>query len=258
MSQAASIHFRDAGRGSTGSIAAQRWGALIGGGALAIYGLTRRTPAGIAMAAGGGALAYLGAKADAVQRESVARASVLLNCSPQEAYSFWHNFENLPRFMYHLDTVSITGDRRSRWIALGPMGARVAWDAEIISDREAEAISWRSLPGSDLDVEGSVEFRSAPGNRGTLLTATMRFRPPAGSVGHAVAKLLGKNPHFLMTQDLRRLKALIETGEIPTIEGQSHGPRSVPTAIARVLNPDRPIRREASLKEVFEASRRVS
>jgi uncharacterized membrane protein len=258
MSQAASIHFRDAGRGSTGSIAAQRWGALIGGGALAIYGLTRRSPAGIAVAAGGGALAYFGARADALQHESVAHAAVLLNCSPQEAYSFWRNFENLPRFMYHLDTVTVIGDRRSRWIALGPMGARIAWDAEIISDRQGEAISWRSLPGSDLTVEGSVEFRPAPGNRGTLLTATMRFRPPTGAIGHVVAKLLGKDPNFLITQDLRRLKALIETGEIPTTEGQPHGPRSVPTAVARVLNPDRPIRREASLKEVFEASRRVS
>ncbi len=257
MSQVASIHFRDAGRGSTASIAAQRWGALIGGGALAIYGLTRRSPAGYAMAAGGGALAYLGAKTDVSQREFVARSSVLLNCSPQEAYSFWHNFEDLPKFMRHLDSVTVTGTR-SRWVALGPMGARIAWDAEIISDRPGEAISWRSLPGSDVTVDGLVEFRPAPGHRGTLLTVTLRFHSPASGVGQALAKILGKHPNFLMTQDLRRLKALIETGEIPTTEGQPHGPRDITTAVARVMDPDRPIRRDSSLTEVFAASRRVS
>jgi uncharacterized membrane protein len=258
MSQSASIHFRDAGRGSTGSIAAQRWGAVIGGSALAIYGLTRRSPAGYAIAAGGGTLAYFGAKADTLQNESHARATVLLNCSPQEAYSFWHNFENLARFMRHVDSVTMTGNNRSRWVALGPMGARITWEAEIISDRESEAISWRSLPGSDLEVEGSVEFRPAPGNRGTLLSATIRFYPPTGAAKHAIAKLLGKDPNFLMRQDLRRLKALIETGEIPTTEGQSHGPRDITTAMARVVDPDRPMRRESSFKDVFEATRRAS
>ncbi len=257
MSQVAGIHFRDAGRGSTASIAAQRWGALIGGGALAIYGLSRRSPAGVALAAGGGALAYFGAKTNGQPRESVARSSVLLNCSPQEAYSFWHNFEDLPKFMRHLDSVTVSGNR-SRWVALGPMGTRVSWDAEIISDRPGEAISWRSLPGSSVAVDGLVEFRPAPGNRGTLLSATLRFQPPHGEVGHTLAKILGKHPNFLITQDLRRLKALIETGEIPTTEGQSHGPRDITTAVARVMDPDRPIRRDTSLREVFEASRRVS
>jgi hypothetical protein len=62
----------------------------------------------------------------------------------------------------------------------------------------------------------------------------------------------------MMRQDLRRLKALIETGEIPTVEGQSHGPRSIKTAMARVVNPDDPIRGEGKLTDIADARRRAS
>ncbi len=86
----------------------------------------------------------------------------------------------------------------------------------------------------------------------------MRFHSPHGAIGAALAKVIGKDPSFLMQQDLRRLKAVIETGEIPTTQGQSHGPRDVGTAVARILDPDRPMRRDAKLRDVFEAERRVS
>jgi hypothetical protein len=84
------------------------------------------------------------------------------------------------------------------------------------------------------------------------------YQPPAGSIGNAFAKMLGKDPNFMMRQDLRRLKALIETGEIPTVEGQSHGPRSATAAVARVLNPDDPIRGEGKITEIADARRRAS
>ncbi|MFB3815704.1 MAG: SRPBCC family protein [Terriglobales bacterium] len=237
---------------------AQRWGAVLGGGALAIYGVTRRSPLGWALAAGGSALAYFGANAARMQRQTFVRSSVAVNTSPHEAYRFWHDFENFPRFMHHLESVSVIGDRRSRWVARGPMSTRISWDAEITSEREGEFLAWRSLPGSEVDVEGSVEFRPATGNRGTVVTANVRYRPPAGRMRHSVAKLLGKSLRFMMEQDLRRFKALIEAGEIPTTEGQPHGPRTMATAAARVFGPDRPIRGEARIIDVLRARRRVS
>jgi uncharacterized membrane protein len=244
--------------GMNRSIAIGRWGGVIGGGSLAALGLWRRSRAGLALAAGGGLLAYFAARAGARRRELMARSSTQINCSPQEAYQFWRNFENLPRFMHHLDTVTMLDDRRSRWIALGPLGRRIHWDAEIVAERENELISWRSLPGSDISVDGFVEFSAAPANRGTVVSATVLYESPAGKLGHTVAKLLGKDPGFLMRQDLRRFKALIETGEIPTTEGQPHGPRSATAALARAVDPDRPLRRESRVIEVLAAKRRVS
>jgi uncharacterized membrane protein len=255
MSEAASIRIRNAQSGRQSTVL--RWSAIVGGGAIAILGLTRRSRAGAAMAAAGGLLAYLGSRAGA-QREIIARSSMLVNCSLDEAYTFWRNFENLPQFMRHLESVSVLDGNRSRWRAIGPLGTRIEWEAEIVNDRANEVIAWRSLPGSDVSVDGIVKFSTAVGNRGTLITPIIAYTPPAGAVGHAFAKLLSKDPSFLMRQDLRRLKALIEAGEIPTVEGQSHGPRSAIAAAARILNPDQPTGGEARAPEMAETNRRAS
>ena len=169
MSEAASIHIGNA-QGSQGWSTALRWGALIGGGAIAWMGLSRRSKAGIAVAASGGLLAFLGSRAGARQREIIARSSMQVNCSPEEAYRFWRNFENLPQFMRHLESVTLLDGNRSKWIAIGPLGTRIEWTAEIVTDRANEVIAWRSLPDSDISVDGIVKFSTATGNRGTLIT----------------------------------------------------------------------------------------
>jgi uncharacterized membrane protein len=126
MIQTQSIQFGDARRGNHRSVAAQKWGALIGGSALAIYGLTRRSALGVALAAGGGTIAYLGVNQKSRHSQSSTWTSLLINCTPQEAYRFWRDFENLPRFMNRLETVTVLDDRRSRWVALGPLNRRPA------------------------------------------------------------------------------------------------------------------------------------
>ncbi|HUO60083.1 MAG TPA: SRPBCC family protein [Candidatus Acidoferrales bacterium] len=258
MHQAGTLRQQHANRASTRPRSAQSWGALIGGGALALYGLTRRSTTGLLLAAGGGTLAYYGVRANGAPHEAVARGSVLVNTSPQEAFRFWRNFENLSRFMRHLDRVEVISETQSRWVAIGPMGSRVAWNAEIANERENELIAWRSLPGSDLTVDGVVEFKPAPVDRGTIISCAIRYQPPAGQLGITAAKVLGKDPSFLMQQDLRRFKALIETGEIPTIEGQSHGPRSIVAAAARVASPDYAWQRRGSIREAMANERRAS
>jgi len=255
MSEAASIRNGNAQSGRN-RYSALGWSALIGGGAMALIGLSRRSKTGLAVAASGGLLAFLGTRAD-TQREIIARSSMLVNCSTEEAYRFWRNFETLPQFMRHLESVTELGGNRSRWTAIGPLGTRIQWDAEIVSDRPNELIAWRSLPGSEIFVDGIVKFSTATGNRGTLITPIITYTPPAGALGHALAKLLSKDPNFLMRQDLRRFKALIEAGEIPTIEGQTHGPRSAVAAAARALNPDEPMR-PGSVSDLLQTGRRVS
>ena len=235
-----------------------RWAPLVGGVGLAMLGLSRRSRAGLFLGAAGGYLIYHGATAKTDPMANVARSSIVIDAPTAEIYRFWRNFENLPIFMHHLDSVTDLGNGRSEWIAIGPMGTRVQWTAEIVNEREGEFIAWRSLPDSEVNVDGFVAFSKATGNRGTLVEAMINFRPPAGAAGRIAARLMGKDPSFMMRNDLRRLKALLETGEIPTTEGQSHGPRSAVAAIARVADPDRPIRRESKLGDVITAKRRVS
>ena len=258
MSEAARIHLKNAPGRRQRTATAFRWSALITGGALTLLGLSKRSKAGVAIAAAGGLLSFAGAKTSVRQRELIARSSILLNCTPEEAYRFWSDFENLPLFMRHLESVTLTGESRSRWTAIGPLGKRVRWDAEIAFDRKDDVIAWRSLADSEIYVDGIVKFRSAPANRGTIITVVVVYQPPAGAIGGALTRILGKDPSFMMRQDLRRMKALIEAGEIPTVDGQTHGPRSAVTGLARVLNPDDPIKGEGTLTDIAQARRRVS
>jgi len=232
---------------------------LIAGAALTVIGLTRRSKPGFALAAAGGALAYAGWRANSSEAdEFLARGSVLLNCSAEEAYRRYRNLEDLPKFMRHLESVTKTGDRQYRWVAVGPVGIPIQWDSEIVDERENEFLSWRTLPGSELTAAGSVRFEKAPSNRGTVLTAIIHFDHPAGKLGYAVGKLFGKEPNFLMQQDLRRFKALIEAGEIPTTDGQTHGPRSLKAIAAKIVNPDRPLGRNPQMSEILKEQRRTA
>jgi uncharacterized membrane protein len=143
--------------------------------------------------------------------------------APEELYAFWHNFERLPSFMNHLVSVRVTGRNRSHWVAKGPAGTVVEWDAEIIADHPNELIAWRTLENADVDHAGSVLFQRAPGGRGTIVKVEMHYRPPAGTLGAKAAKLLGEAPEKQIYVDLLRFKQLMETGEIARTEGQPAG-----------------------------------
>ena len=143
-----------------------------------------------------------------------AKGTCIVNKSPDEVYSFWRNFQNLPRFMRHLESVEDLGDGRSHWTAKGPAGMSVEWDATIIADVPGEVITWRSLENSDVDNAGAVRFQRAPGGRGTIVKVNLQYNPIGGVVGSAVAKLFGEEPEQQLDDDLRRFKQVMEVGEV--------------------------------------------
>jgi uncharacterized membrane protein len=151
------------------------------------------------------------------------RRSIIVNQTPETLYKIWRNLEQLPKFMSHLLSVQNGEGNRSHWVAKGPGGSRIEWDAEIEEDRPNEMISWRSLPNADFESTGSVRFEPAPGGRGTIVRVEMHYRPPAGKAGALVAKLLGQSPEKQIAIDLLRFKQMAETGEIARTEGQSAG-----------------------------------
>jgi uncharacterized membrane protein len=142
--------------------------------------------------------------------------------SPEQVYEFWRDFRNLPRFMEHLESVELLEGRRSRWRAKAPVGSNVEWEAEIVEDRPNEMISWRSLPGSEVDNTGSVRFLPAPGGRGTEIRVALEYDPPGGRLGAKVAKLFGEAPEQQVASDLRRLKQVLETGEVVHSDASIH------------------------------------
>ncbi len=245
-----------AGRLNVGRV--ERWLSLAAGGALAAHALRNRTPASAAAAAAGAALLYRGATGhcNVYQALGVNRAehrasgrgtgriadqgsdtrrrlggrrgthvdeAVTINRPIAEVYRFWRNFENLPRFMQHLQSVSMRDGGISHWVAKGPAGSTVEWDARIINEVDNQVIGWQSLDGSMVSTAGSVNFDEA--EHGTTVRVHLQYNPPAGKLGSTIAWLFGEEPSLQVREDLRRFKALLEAGEIPTIEGQPSGRR---------------------------------
>jgi uncharacterized membrane protein len=149
--------------------------------------------------------------------------AITINRSPEEIYSFWRQLENLPRFMQHIQAVSQTGDGISHWVMKTSHDRTLEWDARIIEDKPGQMISWQSLEGADVDNAGSVWFAPATGGRGTVVKVAMKYSPPGGKLGSMLAKLMGDGAEKQMAEDLFRMKSLLETGEIPTTEGQPRG-----------------------------------
>jgi uncharacterized membrane protein len=127
-----------------------------------------------------------------------------------ELYQFWRRFENLPRFMTNLESVTESEPGRSHWVAKGPAGKTVEWDAEIINEVENRLIGWRSLPGAEVVTAGSVTFRPIRNGRSTRLSVHLQYAPPAGHLGSWVATVLGQDPARMIREDLHRLKQLLE------------------------------------------------
>jgi uncharacterized membrane protein len=134
---------------------------------------------------------------------------------PQELFQFWRNFENLPKFMNHLKSVTCQGPNRSHWVARGPGGMDVEWDAEIINEEANRLISWRTVGEADVDSAGTVLFVPSVEGRGTRVHVNLDYIPPAGRVGKAIAKIFGDDPAQLIRDDLRRFKQVMETASMP-------------------------------------------
>ena len=154
--------------------------------------------------------------------------SVTIRRPRDVVYQFWRDLDNLPRFMYHLQAVQAADSGRSHWVASAPGGLTVEWDAEIVQDIPGELIAWRSLPDSDIAHLGTVQFRDAPGDRGTEVDVELRYGAPGGSAGAMIAKVFGEEPNQQVRDDLRRFKQVMETGEVVlsdgSLEGAGQGP----------------------------------
>jgi len=222
----------------------ERWISLVAGAALTAYAIKRRTPASGAAAISGAALMYRGATGhcDLYERLGINRAehhafergtgviadrhsdtryklgggrgthvveAVTVRRPISEVYRFWRDFENLPRFMRHLESVAMREEGVSHWVATGPAGMPVEWDARIINEVDNKLIGWQSLEGSTISTAGSVHFDETAD--GTVVRVHLQYSPPAGRLGSAVARMFGEEPSQQVREDLQRFKSLLES-----------------------------------------------
>jgi uncharacterized membrane protein len=215
----------------------ERKASMVGGAALALSGLRslarKRYLPGIAMMAVGGLFFYRGKSGhceayhamgvDMAHSEEGIRIEkvVTINRPRQQVYDFWHQLENLPSFMHHLESVQVTGAGTSHWKARAA-GLIFEWDAEITADEPGREIGWHSTGETQLHNQGIVQFSDAPGDRGTELKIIVDYYPPGGAAGKATAKLMRAINAQQLEEDLKRLKQLLETGEVATAERTFH------------------------------------
>jgi uncharacterized membrane protein len=144
-----------------------------------------------------------------------------------EVYAFWRDFANLARFMENIERVDAIDAKRSHWVVKAPGDDNsVEWDAILTHERENEALGWESAPDADIKHAGRVDFRDGPPGRGTEIQVVLAYEAPAGSAGKLIAKFFQKEPQIQARRDLRRLKQLLETGEISTTETPAAAPRA--------------------------------
>jgi uncharacterized membrane protein len=219
--------------------------ASLAGGALAAYGAIRRGFPGAALGTLGlGLLARgltnielkrlvgLGGGRRAVDVQK----TISINAPVDQVFALWSNYANFPRFMSNLREVRDLGDGRSHWVAQGPAGVPVEWDAVITRYEPNKVLAWKSVPGALVANAGIIRFEPTPGG-GTRVDIKLSYNPPAGALGHAVALLFGADPKSEMDEDLVRFKSLIEEGkamahhrtvtreerEAPDLRAREHG-----------------------------------
>jgi uncharacterized membrane protein len=170
-------------------------------------------------------VAHVAAEARSWHEAALVGRTITVNRPRSEVYAFWRDFRNLALFLENVERVEIGDDRRSHWVIAAPAGQSVEWDSVIVEEKPDELIAWESAPGADIRNTGRIEFRDAPPGRGTEVTATIVYEPPAGDFGKLIAKLFGKEPKVQARRDLRRFKQLMETGEITTSKAPDAAPR---------------------------------
>lgn len=169
---------------------------------------------------------------DVEERGVHVKQSITVQVPPEQAYAFWRDLENLPRFMSHLEAVEVKNGQ-SLWRAKAPAGRSVEWTAHLIVDRPNEMLAWASDTDASVPNQGSVRFLPAPGGRGTEVHVELFYEPPLGAVGALVAKLFGEEPSLQIKGDLRRLKQVLETGDVVHSDASIHRlkhPARPPTA----------------------------
>ncbi|MAL99142.1 MAG: cyclase [Alteromonadaceae bacterium] len=213
-----------------------RWACLAGGGLATYAGYRSGGASGLLMGVLGGVLAYQGIantsaprrllEAARPQREVHLISTVTIDKPASELYKFWKGFTRLPQIMSFLDSVEPRGDKISHWVVKAPSGHTLEWDAEVTEDVPDKRIAWHSVEGSEMPNWGKVRFNEAPGKRGTEIHVSMYFEPPGGNAGAIAGHFLQGLSKELIKQNLRHLKAYLETGEIPTNITTSQGRRT--------------------------------
>ena len=192
-------------------------------------------------------------------KDGLVRAHTLqtINADRQTLYKMWRDVTNAPKFQEYVISVEPKTATRSTWTfgnPEDPHAKSLSYDTEIFEDISGEKIAWRSVDTA-FEEHGEVHFSEDPAGRGTRVTLIENMHAPGGRLGIAAAALTKRTPRQIVIEDLRHFKELVESGEIPSVVGNSHGPRGFTGSIkARLYGENNPTPPGTSVYETAKAS----
>ena len=149
--------------------------------------------------------------------------SVTIGLPVAEVYAFIRDFTNYPKFMRDLVEVEPVDGKIVRLTYQDAGGPHVG-EIQKLDEVRDQSVSWKAVDDPAMNHLGVFSVEPAPGDRGTVVSLRMHFDGEVkGKVKGMIAYFTGRDPKNESFINLRRLKAYLETGEVPTILGQPNG-----------------------------------
>jgi uncharacterized membrane protein len=158
---------------------------------------------------------------------TTASAVQTILADPLVLYTLWRDVAWIPRWQEFVLSVTPRHNGITHWVmgnSDDEHATRIEFDSQMVEDIPGEKISWRSLT-PEIEQTGAVIFTPSPSRRGTLVTLTQTVRSSFAGLSNNVAGIGKRSPKQLVMENLRHFKQLAETGEVPSVKGQPHGPR---------------------------------
>jgi uncharacterized membrane protein len=217
------------------------------GSALLVFGLRNRGLLGLLSGLAGGTLLartaanrplaqWVGATG---QNAIPVHKTLRVNAPVDQVFQLLAHYENFPLFMRNVRHVHAHPDGRSHWIVAGPAGVSVEWDAMTTRLEPNRLLAWRTVSNATVRHAGMIRFE--PQNGGTRLEIHLSYNPPAGALGHGVARLFGADPKRELDEDLLRLKTFLESGKPPRDAAARVPPEYIPTAKVAGADGNQPV-----------------
>jgi uncharacterized membrane protein len=138
------------------------------------------------------------------------RKAIQVRAPVERVFEVLSRYENLPAFMRNVLNVERQEDGRSHWILAGPAGIPIEWDAETTAYKPNELLAWHTVGRTTLAHAGIIRFERVDVD--TRIDIRITYNPPAGVLGHLLARLFGIDPKTKLDEDLARLKTFFDTG----------------------------------------------
>lgn len=162
-------------------------------------------------------------RSGSARRRLSVRCELEVERSVSDVFEFCRNFENFPRVMAAVESVTDFEDGRSHWTVRTAAGRRLEWNAIVTKYVPRSVIAWHSVPGSQVDTGGLIRF-TALDDGVTRLEIELSYHPCATDLREAVFALLEIAPARVVAAELESVPELLRRYPVPVADDATPDP----------------------------------